>query len=70
MPVHVPASSDLELNERRPESMFSEWRQFHFSSVILSYFPLSSSKEKRELERDRLDTVEYKREELGELSFV
>ena len=50
--------------------MFSERRQFHFSSVILSYFLLSSSKEERELEGDGLDTADYKRDELGERSFV
>lgn len=38
--------------------MFSELRRFHFSSVILSYLPLSSSKEERELERDGPDTTD------------
>lgn len=51
--------------------MFSEQRQFHFSSVILSYFLLSSSKEERELEREAdLILRDYVREELGERSFV
>lgn len=50
--------------------MFSEPRRFPFSSVILSYLPLSSSKEERELERDGPDTTDYKREEPEEMSFV
>lgn len=35
MPVHVPAHSDLVLNQRNPESMFSEWRQLCFHQLFL-----------------------------------
>lgn len=54
----------------RTESVCSERRQFHFSSVILSYFLHSSSVEKGEPSRDILDTEDYVQSELGERSFV